>query len=352
MPPLKIAVIAGDGVGPEVVSEAQQVLDALELDIEWNELPWGSEYLRQTGVMMPADGVDIARGHDAILLGAVGHPSVPDHVSLWGLLLALRQGLDLWANVRPVRLFEGIPTPLAGRTSEDIDMIFVRENSEGEYAGVGGRAHRGLPEEVATETAVFTRRAVERVARYAFDLAADRGGSLVSVTKSNACRYGYVLWDEVVAEVAREFPQVALERVLVDALAARMVQDPGSLDVVVASNLFGDILTDIGAALQGSMGMAASANIAPKSDRPGLFEPVHGSAPLIAGRGIANPLACIWSAAMMLSHLGESEGADRILDAIATVARDGPHPADLGGDASTDAVGAAVRSAVIDPVRN
>jgi tartrate dehydrogenase/decarboxylase/D-malate dehydrogenase len=343
---MKVAVIAGDGIGPEVVAEARLAVDALEIDVEWTELQWGSAYFHRTGAMMPPDGLELIRDHDAVLLGAVGDPSVPDHVSLWGLLLPLRQGLDLWANVRPVRLLEGVPTPLAGRGPRDIDMLFVRENSEGEYAGVGGRAHRGLPEEVATETSVFTRHGIERVARFGCTLAAKRRGHLVSVTKSNACRHGYVLWDEVVAEVANGFPQVRLERVLVDALAARMVQDPASLDVVVASNLFGDILTDIGAALQGSMGMAASANLSPGSDVPGVFEPVHGSAPAIAGRGIANPIACIWSAAMMLDHLGEAAAATRLFDAVTTVARHGPRPADLGGDASTRAVGAAVGAAL------
>ena len=242
-------------------------------------------------------------------MGAIGDPSVPDHESLWGSILAIRQHLDLWANERPARLLPGIPSPLAGRGPADVDMLFVRENTEGEYAGVGGRSHRGQPLEVGIETSIFTRVGVERVVRHAFGLAAGRRGVLTSATKSNASRFGYVLWDEVVEEVGAEFPGVRVERVLVDALAARMVLDPGSLDVVVASNLFADILTDVAAAVQGGMGMAASANLAPGSDTPGLFEPVHGSAPDIAGRGIANPSGAIWSASLMLEHLGEPEAA-------------------------------------------
>ena len=273
----------------------------------WTELPWGSAWYAEHGRMMPEDALETLRDHDAVLLGAMGDPSVPDHVALWDTILEIRQGLDLWANLRPCRLLPGIPTPLAGRRPEDVDFLVVRENTEGEYAGVGGRSHRGLDSEVALETSVFTRAGVRRVVRYAFELAASRRGTLTSATKSNASRFGYVLWDEVVEETAAEFDGVRVERVLVDALAARMVRDPGSLDVVVASNLFGDILTDLAAAIQGGMGMAASANLAPGSDAPGVFEPVHGSAPDIAGEGIANPAGAIWSASLMLEHLGEEE---------------------------------------------
>ena len=272
----RVALLPGDGVGPEVIAEARHAVDALGLPIEWTELPWGSAHWHEHGRMMPAEGLDTLRGHDAVLMGAVGDPSVPDHVSLWGLILELRQRLDLWANLRPVRLLEGIPCPLAGRGPADVDMPFVRENTEGEYSGIGGRAHRGLPTEVGIETSVFTRAGVERVLRHAFELAEARRGVVTSATKSNASRFGYVLWDEVAEEVAAGFSGVRYERVLVDALAARMVRDPGSLDVVVASNLFGDILTDLAAAIQGGMGMAASANVAPGSGQPGLFEPVHG----------------------------------------------------------------------------
>jgi tartrate dehydrogenase/decarboxylase / D-malate dehydrogenase len=340
----RVAVIAGDGAGPEVVAEARKAVDALGLALEWTELAWGTDRLHREGAMMPPDALDVVRGHDAVLLGAVGHPSVPDHVTLWGLLLPLRQGLDLWANVRPARLLDGIPSPLAGRP--EVDFLVVRENTEGEYAGVGGRAHRGLGLEVGIETSVFTRAGVRRVVGYAFELAERRRGILTSATKSNAARHGYVLWDEVVEDVAAEHPDVRVERALVDALAARMVSDPLSLDVVVASNLFGDVLTDIAAVIQGGMGMAASASLAPGSDAPGVFEPVHGSAPDIAGRGLANPVGAIWSAALMLDHLGEPEASAQLMAALEDVCRDGPRTRDVGGDASTSEVGDAVARAL------
>jgi tartrate dehydrogenase/decarboxylase / D-malate dehydrogenase len=340
----RIAVIPGDGAGPEVVAEARKAIDALGLDIEWNELPWGSAYFHETGAMMPADALDVARAHDAVLLGAVGDPSVPDHVSLWGLLLPLRQGLDLWANIRPARLLEGVPSPLAG--SPGVDMLFVRENTEGEYSGIGGRAHTGLPHEVGVETAVFTRVGVRRLVKHAFQLAEQRSRRLTSATKSNASRYGYVLWDEVVEEVAADHPDVQVDRALVDALAARMVTDPLSLDVVVASNLFGDVLTDIAAALQGGMGMAASASVAPGNPTTAIFEPVHGSAPDIAGKGLANPLGAIWSASMMLEHLGEGEPAARLMHAVELVCKHGPRTRDIGGSGSTSEVGDAVAAHV------
>jgi len=338
----RVAVLPGDGVGPEVIAEARRAVDALGLSLEWTELPWGSAYWHEHGRMMPADALDTLEAHDAILMGAIGDPTVPDHVSLWGLVLEIRQRLDLWANVRPARLLDGVPCPLAGRSPADVDMLFVRENTEGEYSGIGGRAHRGLGGEVAIESSVFTHEGVERVIRYAFERTAGRRGVLTSATKSNASRYGYVLWDEVAADVAAEFPDVRYERVLVDALAARMVRNPESLDVVVASNLFGDILTDLAAVLQGGMGMAASANVAPGSGRTGLFEPVHGSAPDIAGRGIANPAGAVWSAVLMLEHLGEQGAADALMTALEDVCREGPRTHDLGGDAGTTEVGAAI----------
>jgi tartrate dehydrogenase/decarboxylase/D-malate dehydrogenase len=340
----RIAVIAGDGAGPEVIAEARKAVDALGLAIEWIELPWGTDHFHATGAMMPPDGIAVARGHDAILLGAVGHPSVPDHVTLWGLLLPLRQGLDLWANLRPARLLDGIPSALEGRPA--VDMLFVRENTEGEYSGVGGRAHQGLELEVGIETSVFTRAGVRRVVEHAFELAEGRRKILTSATKSNASRYGYVLWDEVAEEVAAEHPDVRYERVLVDALAARMVSNPASLDVVVASNLFGDILTDLAAVLQGGMGMAASASVAPGSGTPGMFEPVHGSAPDIAGQGIANPLGAIWSAALMLDHLGERDAAARLMRAVEACCHDHVLTRDVGGMASTSEVGDAVAARV------
>ena len=340
----RIAVIAGDGAGPEVIAEARKAVDALGLAIEWIDLPWGTEHFHATGAMMPHDGIEVARAHDAILLGAVGHPSVPDHVTLWGLLLPLRQGLDLWANLRPARLLDGVPSALEGRPP--VDMLFVRENTEGEYSGVGGRAHQGLELEVGIETSVFTRAGVRRVVEHAFELAETRRKVLTSATKSNASRYGYVLWDEVAAEVAAGHPDVRYERVLVDALAARMVSNPASLDVVVASNLFGDILTDLAAVLQGGMGMAASASVAPGSGTPGMFEPVHGSAPDIAGRGIANPLGAIWSAALMLDHLGESDASRRLMRAVEACCHDRVLTRDVGGTASTSEVGDAVAARV------
>lgn len=340
--PYQVALLAGDGVGPEVVAEARKVVDALGLDLRWFELDWGSDHYRRTGRMMPGDAIDTVRRFDAVLMGAVGDPTVPDHVTLWGLLLPIRQKLDLWANIRPARLLDGVPCPLAGRSPDDVDMMFVRENSEGEYSGVGGRAHEGLRHEVGIETSVFTREGVDRIVRYAFELAGRRRGLVTSATKSNASRYGYVLWDEVAEEVAAEHPDVRYERVLVDALAARMVRSPESLDVVVASNLFGDILTDLAAAIQGGMGMAASANVAPATNVPGLFEPVHGSAPDIAGQGIANPCGCVWSAALLLEHLGEHGAALRVLRALEEVCRDGPRTRDIGGSASTAEVGDAI----------
>jgi tartrate dehydrogenase/decarboxylase/D-malate dehydrogenase len=338
---VNVGVIAGDGAGPEVIAEAVRVVDALGLDLTWHELPWGTEHFHEHRTMMPPDALDTVRGLDAVLLGAVGDPSVPDHVSLWGLLLPLRQGLDLYANLRPARLLPGVPSRF-----ENVDMLFVRENTEGEYAGVGGRAHRGLAHEVALETAVFTREGVRRVVDYAFTLAGERRAALTSATKSNASRYGYVLWDEVVEEVAAAHPDVTVERVLVDALAARMVADPASLDVVVASNLFGDVLTDIAAVLQGGMGTAASASVAPGIETTPIFEPVHGSAPDIAGRGIANPVGAIWSAALMLEHLGRPDAAARVVGALEETCRRGVLTRDLGGTATTEAVGTAVAERV------
>jgi tartrate dehydrogenase/decarboxylase/D-malate dehydrogenase len=277
---------------------------------------------------------------DAIYLGAVGRPDVPDHVTLWGLLLPIRQRFDLYLNVRPVRLLPGIVSPLRDRGPEDIDMIVVRENSEGEYAGVGGRAHAGHPAEVGIQVDVFTRTGVERVARYSFELARSRRGRLASITKSNASPHHFVMWDEIVEEVHRDYPDVAVDRVLVDAAAAYMISAPDRFDVVVASNLFGDILTDIGAAIQGGMGMAASANITPDRSKPGLFEPVHGSAPDIAGTGRANPVGAVWAGALMLEHLGEPAASTAVMTALAEVlGTTRVRTPDLGGTATTREVG-------------
>jgi tartrate dehydrogenase/decarboxylase/D-malate dehydrogenase len=335
---MRVGVIAGDGVGPEVTAEACKVLEATGIALELVPLPWGSAYWHEHGAMMPPDGVEVARGFDAILLGAVGDPSVPDDVTLWGLLLTLRKGLDLWANVRPVKLLPGVPCPLAGRGPDDVDMLFVRENTEGEYSGAGGRVG-----DVAVESAVFTRAGIERIARFAFEQARARRGRLTSATKSNALRHTMVLWDEVVDEVGADFPDVEREKVLVDALAARMVRNPDSLDVVVASNLFGDILTDLAGAIQGGLGVCASANIG-AGRRPGMFEPVHGSAPDIAGQGIANPIGAIWSAALMLEHAGETAAAGRVLRALEEVP---VRTRDVGGAATTVQVGDAIAAAVL-----
>lgn len=343
----RVAVIPGDGIGPEVVPEGARVLQAAArrfgFRVETVEFPWGCGYYLQHGVMMPRDALEQLRAFHAILLGAVGDPRVPDHVSLWGLLLQIRKRFDLYVNLRPVRLLEGVPGPLAGRGPRDVDMVFVRENTEGEYAGVGGRVAEGTAEEVALQTAVYTRRGTERILRYAFELARRRRRRLASITKSNALQYTAVLWDEVTESLSREYPDVDVWKLHVDAAAYHMVLNPQRFDVVVGSNLYADILTDLGAALQGSLGLAASANLDPTRRNPSLFEPVHGSAPDIAGKGIANPLATIWSVSLMLDHLGEAEAAAAVLRAVETVVRDprGRTP-DLGGRATTREVGEAV----------
>jgi tartrate dehydrogenase/decarboxylase / D-malate dehydrogenase len=350
----RIAVIPGDGVGQEVVPAALSVMSrAAELAgsfaIECEEFPWGSGYYLETGRMMPEDGLRRLRDFDAIFLGAVGYPSVPDHVTLWGLLLPIRQRFNLYANLRPVRLLPGVRGPLRDKGPEQIDMLVVRENSEGEYSGVGGRVHTGFGHEVAIQTDVFTREGIEKVVRYAFTLARGRRKRLASITKSNASPFAFVLWDEVVRDLMEEFPDVTVDRVLVDAAAAYFITRPEMFDVVVASNLFGDVLTDIGAVIQGSMGLAASANINPDGGYPGMFEPVHGSAPDIAGQGIANPLGSIWAGALMLEQLGEPDSAGSILRAMETTLTGTTiRTRDLGGQATTsemaDAVAGALRS--------
>ena len=285
--------------------------------------------------MMPDDGLDQLAGSDAIYLGAVGAPGVPDHVSLRGLLLPIRFGFDQYVNLRPIELFDGIEGPLRGLGAGDIDLLCVRENTEGEYAGLGGRFHQGRPDETAVQTSVFTRKGTERIARFAFEQARRRRHKVASATKSNALQYSAVFWDEVVAQVAQDYPDVELTKYHVDALAARFVTAPGSLDVVVGSNLFGDILTDLGGALQGSLGLPAGANLNPERRYPSMFEPVHGSAPDIAGRGVANPMAAVWAGALMLGHLGETEAAGLVMGALRRVAKNGPRTPDLGGEAST-----------------
>ena len=337
------ASIAGDGVGKEVMPEGVKILNVLadvtqSYKIDWKEFPWGSEYYLSNGIMMPADGLKTLQEFDAIYFGAVGWPDVPDHITLWGLRLPICQGFQQYANVRPAFLYPGIKAPLAGRDIGDIDFVVVRENTEGEYAGVGGRAHEGTNQEVAMETSVFTRKGVERVIRYAFELAKKRRRKVSSVTKSNAQRYGFVLWDEVFQAVSTEYPQVETERVLVDAMAARFVLHPESLDVVVASNLHGDILTDLGGAIIGSLGMAPSGNINPERDYPSMFEPVHGSAPDIYGKEIANPIGMFLSGAMMLDFLGENEAGGMIYKAVRETTSQGILPPDVGGKANTGEV--------------
>lgn len=347
-----IAVIPGDGIGREVVPAALAVIERAArragIELALTEFPWGCEYYLETGRMMPGDGLDLLRTSDAIFLGAVGAPSVPDHVSVWELILPIRQHFHQYVNLRPMRLLPGIACPLAGRTPGDIDMVCVRENSEGEYAGHGGRINRGLPDERAEQIGVFTRAGIERVVRYAFDLAATRPRrSLASATKSNALQHSMVLWDEVTDAVSQEYPGVTLRRYHVDALAARMVTHPNTLDVIVASNLFGDILTDLGAAISGSLGVAPGANLNPERTHSSMFEPIHGSAPDIAGHGIANPIGAIWAGAMMLAHLGHHDAHDAILRSIEQVLMAGRvRTRDLGGRASTREMTAAVLDAL------
>jgi tartrate dehydrogenase/decarboxylase/D-malate dehydrogenase len=345
---LAIAVLAGDGIGPEVIGAAQKVLQAVaprhELEFSFEQFDWGAEYYFQHGRMMPPTALDVLRSFDAILLGAVGHPDIPDHITLNGMLLPIRRGFDLFANVRPAVLYDGVESPLSGRQPGEIDMVIVRENTEGEYSPIGGFLYHHQPEEVAVQTAVFTRRGTERVIRYAFELARRRNGRkrVASVTKSNAQAYGMVLWDRAFDEVSREFPEIETESLLVDAAAMNLVRRPESFDVIVASNLFGDILSDLSAIVTGSIGLAPSANLDPTRRAPSLFEPVHGSAPDIAGRGIANPLAAIFSAAMMLDHLGEPEAARELECAVkAVLAARAVRTPDLGGSSTTAQVTAA-----------
>lgn len=347
----RIAVIPGDGIGTEVVPEGLKVLEAAAgrfgFQIEPVAFPWGCEHYLRQGAMMPDDALETLRGFDAILLGAIGDPRVPDHVSLWGLLLRIRKAFDLYANVRPIRLLEGVASPLAGRRPEEVDILFVRENTEGEYSGIGGRVSAGTPDELAVQTTVFTHRATDRILRYAFDLARRRRRKLAHVTKSNAMQYTAVMWDEVAERVARDYPDVQVWKLHVDAAAYQMVLHPARFDVMVGSNLFADILTDLGAALQGSLGMAASANLDPSRRSPSMFEPVHGSAPDIAGRGIANPMATIWTTSLLLDHLGEADAARAVFEALCEVVRGGEvRTPDLGGGSRTAEVGDAVAAAI------
>jgi tartrate dehydrogenase/decarboxylase/D-malate dehydrogenase len=347
-----IASIPADGIGPEVISAGLEVLDAVAardggFSLKVAHYDWGSDYYRKHGRFMPADAMAWLRTADAIYFGAVGDPNIPDDVTLWGLRLPICQGLDQYANVRPTRILPGVTSPLRDVGPGDLDWLILRENSEGEYAGHGGRAHRGLPEEVATETAIFTRRGVERIMRYGFDLARARPRKhLTVVTKSNAQRYGMVFWDEIAALVAHDYPDVTWDKELVDAMTMRMVLRPRSIDTVVATNLHADILSDLAAALAGSLGIAPTANVDPERRGPSMFEPIHGSAFDITGKGIANPVATFWTGAMMLEHLGEKRGADLLMRAVEQVCAAGIMTPDLGGKATTKEVTRAVCDSV------
>ncbi len=347
-PGFKIAVIAGDGIGPEVIAEGKKVLSGIAaLDgtfaVEFTDFPWGCEYYLKTGEMMPEDGLDTLKAFDAIYLGAVGYPGVPDNVSLGQLLLKIRRGFDEYVNLRPVKLLEGAPCPLAGVKREDIDMVVIRENSEGEYADVGARLYPGTPQEIALQTGVFSRKGCERIMRYAYELARREHKTLTSISKGNALGYSMVFWDEIFAELGREYPDVKTQKLLVDAASMMFVKNPKRFEVVVTSNLFGDILTDLGAAIAGGMGLAAGANLNPERKYPSMFEPIHGSAPDIAGKGIANPLASIWSVSQMLDFFGKEDWGKRVLAAIKTllVEKKTLTP-DLGGTAKTQDIGEAI----------
>jgi len=351
-----IAAIPADGIGPEVINAGIQVLRSLEqrfTDLRFNitSFDWGSDYYKQHGVMMPEDGLATLKNFDAIYFGAVGAPDVPDHITLWGLRLPICQGFDQYANVRPTRVLPGISSPLRHCQPGMLDWVIVRENSEGEYSGHGGRAHRGLPEEVGTEVAIFTRTGVTRIMRYAFSLAQSRPRKqLTVVTKSNAQRHGMVMWDEIAAEVAQEFPDVSWDKMLVDAMTVRMTLHPQSLDTIVATNLHADILSDLAGALAGSLGVAPTANIDPERRFPSMFEPIHGSAFDITGKGIANPIASFWTAAQMLEHLGETQAAQAVMQAIETVCQAGIKTPDVGGTATTQQVTNAVALTILQKV--
>ncbi len=343
----KIAVIEGDGIGHEVVPEGLRVLEAAgrkyQITFDWHHFDWSCQTYLKTGLMMPEDGLDQLRGFDAIYLGAVGYPGVPDHVSLWGLLIPIRRAFQQYVNLRPIRLLRGIESPVKGFPPRQIDFCVVRENNEGEYSEVGGRLYRNTEQELAVQETIFTRRGCDRILRYAFDLARNRKSHVTSATKSNGIIHTMPFWDERFSAAAKHFPDVRTDQYHIDILSAHFVQHPDWFDVVVASNLFGDILSDLGAAVVGSIGLAPSANLNPEREYPSMFEPVHGSAPDIAGKGIANPIAQIWSGAMMLQHLGESKAALAVEGALETVLeRSDIRTPDLGGKASTREVGEAI----------
>ncbi len=350
--PLNIAVIPGDGIGREVMPEGMRSLEAAGakhgIDFAWTEFDWSCETYLATGRMMPEDGIDQLRPFDAVYLGAVGFPGVPDHESLWGLLIPIRREFDQHINLRPVRLFDGVPCPLVGREPGDIDMMIVRENVEGEYSAIGGIEHEGTDEELVTQQSIFTRRGVDRVLKYAFELAQSRPAKhLSSATKSNGIIHSMPYWDKRVAEMAKGYPDVEVDQYHIDILTANFVRMPDHFDTVVGSNLFGDILSDLGPACTGTIAIAPSANLNPAKEFPSMFEPVHGSAPDIAGKGIANPIGIIWAGAMMLDHLGHRDAHDSIMTAIENVLRNGENlTADMGGAADTVGLGKAVAAAI------
>jgi len=348
----RIAAIPGDGIGTEVIAAGIEALSACAardgaFDITFEHFDWGSERYKKTGAFMPENGLGLIRHHDAILFGSAGAPDVPDHITLWGLRLAICQPFDQYANVRPTRILPGIVSPLRSVSGPELDWVIVRENSEGEYSGVGGRVHRGLPEEAATDVSMFTRAGVSRIMRFAFELARSRPRKLLTVvTKSNAQRHGMVLWDEIAAEVARGYAVVTWDKMLVDAMTMRMTLKPQTLDTIVATNLHADILSDLAAALAGSLGIAPTANLNPERTFPSMFEPIHGSAFDITGKGIANPIATFWTAAMMLEHLGEPKAAARLMTAIERTTEEQVFTPDLGGVHDTRAVTSAVKRAL------
>jgi len=350
----KIAAIPGDGIGTEVIAAGIRALQTCaERDggftFAFDHFDWGSDYYKTHGIMMPEDGREQIKDHDAIFFGAVGAPGVPDHITLWGLRLAICQPFDQYANVRPTRVLPGIVSPLRHVSGKELDWVIVRENTEGEYSGVGGRVHRGHPEEVATDVAMFTRAGVTRIIRFAYELARSRPRKLLTVvTKSNAQRHGMVMWDEIAAEVGRDYSDVTTDKMLVDAMTMRMVIKPETIDTIVATNLHADILSDLAAALAGSLGIAPTANLNPERKYPSMFEPIHGSAFDIAGKGIANPVATFWSGSMMLEHLGEPAAAARLMRAVERVTADKRlHTPDLGGSATTEQVTQAVIDALL-----
>lgn len=351
-PTYSIATMGADGIGPEVVSAGVQVLQTIAeaagtFSLKFEDYDWSSETYKKTGSYIPEGGLESLRKHDAILFGAVGAPDVPDHISLWGLRLSICQPFQQYANVRPTRILRGTQSPLRNATTGDLDWVIVRENSEGEYAGQGGRSHRGQPWEIATEVSIFTRHAVDRIIRFAFETAQSRPRKFLTVvTKSNAQRNGMVLWDEVAAEVAKEFPDVKWDKMLVDAMTCRMVLNPKSLDTIVATNLHADILSDLAAALAGSIGIAPTSNLDPTRKNPSMFEPIHGSAFDITGKGVANPVATFWTAAEMLAWLGQKDAADRLMNCVEEVCAKGIVTRDLGGKANTKEVTEAVCEAV------